>query len=287
MHDMGRQDRDPRSAGGVARTIEVVPDRPVVDDEDRPDVVRVGWVGVRRERGVEDLTHPGERRLPGADDPVLGRDVHRRIVQDGGAEPPYRRLVDGIPALVAFSFVSSVTPGPNNVLLWASGAEFGLRATFRHIAGTALGIGAMALAVGAGLGALIASVPEVAFVMRVAGSLYLLFLAYQIAGAHGLARGELARPLGIRQAAALQLINPKAWIFALGAVTTFRPAALPPATGSLAVAATMMIVIVPTAALWAGAGGVLGRLLTDERRRRAMSLILAALVVATVASVWV
>ena len=195
--------------------------------------------------------------------------------------------MDHLLPLVAFSFVSSVTPGPNNVLLWASGAEFGLRRTFRHVIGTALGIGAMALAVAAGLGALIAGVPELAFAMRVAGSAYLLFLAYQIAGAHGLARADVARPLGLGQAAALQLINPKAWIFALGAVTTFRPPDLPVVAGSLVVAATMMAVIVPTAALWAGAGGAIGRLLTDERRRRAMSLVLAALVVATVVSVWI
>jgi threonine/homoserine/homoserine lactone efflux protein len=195
--------------------------------------------------------------------------------------------VDRLLALVAFSFVSSVTPGPNNVLLWASGAEFGLAGTARHILGTALGIGAMALAVAAGLGALITTIPELGLAMRIGGSIYLLYLAFQIAGARGLARAELARPLGIRQAAAFQLINPKAWIFALGAVTTFRPAALPIVAGSLLVAATMMAVIVPTAALWAGAGGIIGRLLSDERRRRTMSLILAALVVATVASVWV
>lgn len=287
VDDMRWEDADPCLARGVRRPVQLVADRSVVDDEDRPDVVRVRRVGVRRECGVEDLTHSGQRRLPGSDDPILGRDVHRRIVQDGAPMPAYRRLVDGILPLVAFSFVSSVTPGPNNVLLWASGAEFGLRATLRHVFGTALGIGAMALAVAAGLGALIAGVPELAFGMRLAGSLYLLFLAYQIAGAHGLARGDVAHPLGLRQAAALQLINPKAWIFALGAVTTFRPADLSVAAGSLTVAATMMAVIVPTATLWAGAGGVLGRLLTDDRRRRATSLVLAALVVATVVSVWV
>ncbi len=68
--------------------------------------------------------------------------------------------VAAIGALVGFSFVSSVTPGPNNILLWASGAEFGFRRTLPHVIGTALGIGSMALAVAAGLGALIAAVPE-------------------------------------------------------------------------------------------------------------------------------
>jgi threonine/homoserine/homoserine lactone efflux protein len=190
-------------------------------------------------------------------------------------------------ALIGFSFVSSVTPGPNNVLLWASGATFGFRRTIRHILGTALGIGAMALAVAAGLGAVITAFPAIAFVMKLAGSAYLVYLAYQIARAGSLESTHMARPLGLRSAAAFQLINPKAWIFALGAITTFRPQDLPIATGSLLVAVTMMLVIVPSAALWAAGGGVISRLLTDTRARRIVSLVLAVVVLATVAFVWV
>jgi threonine/homoserine/homoserine lactone efflux protein len=196
-------------------------------------------------------------------------------------------VVDTILALVAFSFVSSVTPGPNNILLWASGAEFGLMRTVRHIVGTALGIGLMAVAAAAGLAAVVTSVPGLAVAMKVAGSVYLLYLAFRIAGAHGMARGDVTRPLGLVQAVAFQLVNPKAWIFALGAITTFRPAELPALGGSVVVAATMMLVVVPTAALWAGAGGAINRLLTNDRRRRMVSVALAALVVVTVASVWI
>jgi len=190
-------------------------------------------------------------------------------------------------ALVAFSFVSSVTPGPNNVLLWASGAAFGVRRTIPHIVGTAAGIGAMALAAAAGLGALVTTVPGLAVAMKVVGSVYLLYLAFRIASARGLTKGELASPLGVIQAAAFQVINPKAWIFALGAITTFRPSGLSAVEGALLVAATMMAVILPTAALWAAGGGAINGLLTNERRRRAVSLLLAALVAATVASVWI
>ena len=188
--------------------------------------------------------------------------------------------------LLAFAFVSSVTPGPNNVLLWASGAAFGFRRTVRHIVGTALGIGAMALAVAAGLGALVTAIPEIGFVMKVAGSAYLLYLAYQIGRSHGLERGNMARPLGLLPAATFQLINPKAWIFALGAITTFRPADLPIVLGSVLVALAMMVVIVLTAALWAAGGDVLGRLISGGRASRVVSLALAALLVATVAYVW-
>jgi len=189
-------------------------------------------------------------------------------------------------ALVGFSVVSSVTPGPNNVLLWASGTTFGFRRTLRHVVGTALGIGSMALAVAAGLGTVVTALPAVAVVMKIAGSGYLLVLAVRIARSGSIASAEIARPLGIGSAAAFQLVNPKAWVFALGAVTTFRPVGLPVALGSLLVAATMTVVVIPTASLWAAGGGLLGRLLDDPRSRRVVSLVLAAVVVATVAAVW-
>jgi threonine/homoserine/homoserine lactone efflux protein len=190
-------------------------------------------------------------------------------------------------ALVGFSFVSAVTPGPNNILLWASGAEFGFRRTQRHVLGTALGIGGMALASAAGLAVLIATVPGLAVAMKIAGTVYLLYLAYRVAGAHALARGAVAQPLGIVQAAAFQVVNPKAWVFALGAVTTFRPTDLPIAAGSILVAMTLTIVVIPSAALWAGAGGALSRWIAGEHEHRLVSFVLAVLLVATIVGVWV
>ncbi len=189
--------------------------------------------------------------------------------------------------LIAFSFVSSVTPGPNNVLLWGSGASFGFRRSFRHVVGTALGIGAMALVVAAGLGAVLTTVPEITLAMKIGGSAYLLYLAYQIAGASAVQQGTVGRPLGVLQAASFQVINPKAWIFAIGAMTTFRPPSLSLATGSAIVALTMMLVVVPTAAIWAGGGQLLRPLIARPRAHRIVSLVLAVLLAATVAFVWI
>ena len=194
--------------------------------------------------------------------------------------------MEKIVALIAFSIVSSVTPGPNNVLLWASGAEFGYRRTVPHVVGTALGIGSMALGVALGLGAVISAIPALAIAMKVAGTIYLLFLAVQIAGIRGVAGARIAAPLGVGQAAAFQLINPKAWIFAVGAMTTFRPAELPVLGGSLLVAAAMAIVIVPTASLWAAAGGGINGLIAGDGRQRLFAAALAILVVASVVTVW-
>jgi len=189
--------------------------------------------------------------------------------------------------LVGFSIVCTVTPGPNNVLLWASGAAFGFLRTIPHVLGTAFGVGFLAVAVAAGVGVLVETVPGLAVAMRLVGSAYLLYLAYRIATSGALHEGSAARPLTVLQAAAFQVSNPKVWIFALSAITTFRPPELPVAVGSLVVIATMMIVAVPTSAVWAAGGGVLARFVADERRRTVVSWILGALVALTVVSVWV
>jgi threonine/homoserine/homoserine lactone efflux protein len=201
--------------------------------------------------------------------------------------PPYRPAVTQLVALAAFAFVSAITPGPNNVLLWASGATFGFRQTLPHVLGTALGIGAMALAAGAGVAALIASLPALGVAMRLAGSAYLVWLAWQVLKSGAIAATSVGRPLGLGGAMGFQLLNPKAWILALGAVTTFLPADLPVVAGMAAVALTMMAMIVPAAAAWAWAGGAMARWLTEDRTRRVVSVVLAAMVIATIVLVWV
>jgi threonine/homoserine/homoserine lactone efflux protein len=145
----------------------------------------------------------------------------------------------------------------------------------------------MALAVAAGSSAVLAAVPGLATAMKLGGSAYLVYLAWQITRTGALERADVGRPFGLLAAAGFQVLNPKAWIFALGAVTTFRSPELPPAVGSVVVALTMMVVIVPTALLWAGGGGALGRFLTRPRARRVVSLVLAGMLVVTIGLVWV
>lgn len=190
-------------------------------------------------------------------------------------------------ALLGFSFVSSFTPGPNNILLWASGATFGFRRTVPHVVGTALGIGLMALVAGAGIAALVSEVPQLGVAMRLAGSVYLVWLAWQIVRSVALKEGSVARPLGVGGAMAFQVLNPKAWIFALGAMTTFRPEALPVVSGTVLVALAMMSMIIPAASVWAGAGEAMSRWLSGERTRRVVSLVLGAMVIGTIVLVWI
>lgn len=195
--------------------------------------------------------------------------------------------MDWLLALLAFGFVCTVTPGPNNILLWASGGAFGIRRSLPHVLGTGLGIVLLALLVAAGLGVLVTTVPALAFAMKVAGSLYLVYLAWQVAGAGALERSTAARPMGLLQAIAFQLVNPKVWIFALGAMATFRPPDLPIAVGSVLVTAVMFAVAIPSSLVWVVGGDALDRLIRRPTTRRAVSLGLAALVVSTVVLVWV
>jgi threonine/homoserine/homoserine lactone efflux protein len=195
--------------------------------------------------------------------------------------------VSELVALMAFAFGGSVSPGPNNTILWASGLRFGFRRTIPHVVGTALGIGALVAGVAAGIGALLEAVPAAELVMKVAGSVYLLYVAYRVLGGGGIGRTEVSNPLNVWQAIAFQWVNPKAWIFAIAAVGTFRSPTLPWVVGVGLLAGTLTVVVIGSSSIWAAGGAALGRVVDNERARRVIAIGLAALLVASVALIWV
>jgi threonine/homoserine/homoserine lactone efflux protein len=188
--------------------------------------------------------------------------------------------------LAGFALVGSITPGPNNSLLLASGSRFGFRRTAPHVAGTAVGMGALVFAVAGGVGVVLLAVPGVDLALKLVGSAYLLYLAARILGSRGAGERVAARPLGLLGGAAFQFANPKGWLFALAAAGTFLPPGLTPLAGALAVAATCAAVILGTAAVWAAGGGALHRL-TDGRAQRVVSAALALVLAASVAFIWI
>jgi threonine/homoserine/homoserine lactone efflux protein len=196
-------------------------------------------------------------------------------------------VVTELVALVGFAFVGSVSPGPNNTVLWASGLRFGFRRTIPHVLGTALGIGVLVLGVAAGIGALLEAVPTAEFVLKLVGSAYLLYVAFLVLGSRGVGRTDVSHPLSLWQAVAFQCVNPKAWVFAIAAVGTFLPPALPWLVGVALLTGTLMVVVVGSSSIWAVGGAALGRVVDDERTRRAVSIALAVLLVASVALIWV
>ena len=182
--------------------------------------------------------------------------------------------------LAAFAFVSSITPGPNNLMLMASGANFGFRRTLPHMLGVALGFVLMVVLVGVGLAELFERHPASHTVLKVVSVVYLLYLAWRIATAA--APDEAAgkgRPFSFLQAAAFQWVNPKAWAMALTAVTVYT------ASRSLAdialVAAVFGAINLPSVGTWAWLGQEMRRVLTSPGRLRAFNVTMAALLVAS------
>ena len=182
-------------------------------------------------------------------------------------------------AFVMFVFVTSVTPGPNNVMLLASGLNHGFVRTLPHAAGISVGCAFMTVLVGLGLGQLLAASPVLYQGLRYAGAAYLLVLAWRIARSGVIAPGAAKpRPLTVLQAAAFQWVNPKAWVMVIGAVTTYAPRENF-LRNVLAIAAVMAVVNAPSISLWAGGGSALRRFLAAPRRVQAFNVGMAALLV--------
>jgi threonine/homoserine/homoserine lactone efflux protein len=132
---------------------------------------------------------------------------------------------DLLSALAMFAFASSITPGPNNTMLLAAGANFGLRASAPHMLGVSTGFVLLLLLVGGGLGGLFTAYPVLHVVLAWVGTLYLLYLAARIAMSKGMgAKKDGARAMRYIEAVAFQAVNPKGWAMALGAMTAYAPA---------------------------------------------------------------
>jgi threonine/homoserine/homoserine lactone efflux protein len=194
-------------------------------------------------------------------------------------------------ALLGFVVVTLFTPGPNNTMLMTSGLNFGFRRGLPHLWGVALGFAAMVLAVGLGLGAVFQLYPALYALLKYVGGVYLLYLAWQIASAgppeeRGAERG---RPITFLQGAAFQWLNPKGWVMAVGAVSTYATVATFP-NNVLLIALLFGSLGVLSSATWLGFGTGLRRLFKNPLALRVvnvgMALLLAASLWPILAGVW-
>lgn len=189
--------------------------------------------------------------------------------------------LDAFLALLVYAFVTSVTPGPNNFMLLASGVNFGFVRTIPHMLGIALGFLVLLLAVGFGLGALLTAVPALHLVLKIAGGVYLLYLAYRIAMARSIGQcGDApSRPMTFLQAAGFQWVNPKAWVMAVTAMAVYTDPE-DPYLSVLIIGVAFATVNFPSVSVWSGFGTALRGFLSDPVRLKwfniAMGLFLAA-----------
>lgn len=185
--------------------------------------------------------------------------------------------LDFVIPLMAFAFVTSITPGPNNLMLMASGANFGFRRTIPHMLGVALGFVAMAFLMGVGLAQAFEALPWLHTVLTVVSVCYLCWLAWKIANAAPATPDAASgKPLTFLQAAAFQWVNPKAWAMALSAVTVYAPGQS--VWAMAAVAAVFGAVNLPSVGTWCFLGTRLSGVLTTTARliwfNRAMAALL-------------
>jgi threonine/homoserine/homoserine lactone efflux protein len=185
-------------------------------------------------------------------------------------------------ALAVFCAVTLFTPGPNNLMLMTSGLNFGFRRGVPHLLGVVVGFTVMVLIVGFGLGAIFEAWPVLYIVLKYAGAAYLLYLAWQIAVSLPAAQsGEPAgSPIGFLQAAAFQWVNPKAWVMAVGAVSTYAAVA-PFPLNVVVIAALYCALGIASSGTWLGFGAALQSVLRDPRAVRIVNIVMALLLVAS------
>ncbi|HEX6980721.1 MAG TPA: LysE family translocator [Alphaproteobacteria bacterium] len=191
---------------------------------------------------------------------------------------PYETVL----ALCVYAFVTSITPGPSNFMLLASGANFGLVRTIPQVLGITMGFKALLLAVGLGLGATLAAYPALHTVLKIAGGAYLLYLAWRITMSRSLSKkGEIeGRPLTFLESAAFQWINPKAWAVAVTAMAVYAsPDA--PFLSAVLISVAFALVNLPSVLVWAGFGVVLREFLSNPVRLKWFNIAMGVLLAAT------
>lgn len=188
-------------------------------------------------------------------------------------------------ALAGFAFVSSITPGPNNLMLMASGTNFGFRRSIPHALGVSLGFVLMIIVVGLGLMQVFDAYPLSNDILKIVSVVYLLYLSWKIATAAGpdeaeATNGAERKPFTFIQAALFQWVNPKAWAMALTGISAYTPAGQP-IDSILLVGLVFCIVNLPSVSVWVVLGTQLRRFLRDRIKLRLFNVTAALLLIAT------
>ena len=192
--------------------------------------------------------------------------------------------LDSILALMGFAFVTSITPGPSNLILLAASANFGFRRTLPLVLGLNLSFLSMLLIVGFGLGPLLRANETLYTVLKFSSLFYILWLAWKIARSAPLKSGDgetAPRPLTFLQMALLQWVNPKAWAVAF-TVTVVFTTPVNHAISLLSMTIVFGIVNLPSVSAWAVFGSALRNILRDPPRVRAFNLLMAVMLVASI-----
>lgn len=189
--------------------------------------------------------------------------------------------------LSVFAFVSSITPGPNNIMLTSSGIRFGFARCIPHMLGVVFGFGVMLALCAAGTGSLILALPALHIVLKAIGSTYLIYLAWQLRSmAFGRSDEDDARPMSFIGAALFQFANPKAWVMAVTGASAFLPPVQPVWLAIAVFCLLFSAINLPCLSIWAATGAVLRRYLTQEKWQRLFCAIMIALTLYSAWAIW-
>jgi threonine/homoserine/homoserine lactone efflux protein len=195
--------------------------------------------------------------------------------------------MDTLMPLAFFAFVTSITPGPNNIMLTSSGLRFGFVRTIPHIFGVTVGFCLLLAVCAAGIGSLLLAVPSFEIVLKVVGSAYLLWLAWKLRSMSFSDKPDSsAKPMSFVAALMFQFVNPKAWVMAITGVSAFLPAITPVSLAVLVFCLVFAAVNMPCVSIWAGAGAGLRRLLQQPKWQRAFCTLMVILTVYSALSIW-
>lgn len=185
--------------------------------------------------------------------------------------------------LVFFAFATSITPGPNNIMIMSSGVNYGVQRSLPHMAGIQLGFLLMLLAVGAGAGLVLQQQPMLHTVIKLLGSVYLLYLAWKIATARPqqIETGS-SKPLSFIQALAFQWVNAKAWVMITGAIAAFTSLQGVYWQQLALIALVFLLVGLPCTGSWLLFGAALKRLLTAPEHRQLFNRVMGTLLALSV-----
>lgn len=185
--------------------------------------------------------------------------------------------------LLWFVAAAALTPGPNNIMVAASGANFGYRRTLPHMLGIALGFTFMIAAVGLGLSEVFTALPQLHTVLKWAGTAYMVYLAWRIANAGQPKQGGAeSRPFTFLQAALFQWVNPKAWMMGVSALTAFTTAGAGYLAEMLTVVSVFFIITMPAISIWCLFGTAISRFLKSEKALRLFNWTMAGLIILSI-----
>lgn len=190
--------------------------------------------------------------------------------------------------LASFAFASSITPGPNNMMLSASGIAFGLRRTMPHLIGVWVGFTLLLAVCASGVGTALAAFPAAALGLKLFGTAYLVYLTWSMRNVLApQAADSSVRPLTLGEAVLFQFVNPKAWVMALTAASVFVPDIEPRWLASALLCIAFALVTLPCLCAWTMLGVSLRRCLAMARWRDYFRLMIGVLMLYAIVAMWI